>query len=62
MTHKFSVGQSVGYRSRRTLETLFNVVQLLPNEDSFGVPRYKVKAAAGESFERVVQEADLTLG
>jgi hypothetical protein len=61
MAHKYGVGTKVGYRDPRSLETVFQVVKLLPSEDSADEPRYRIKAAA-ETFERVAAEGELNPG
>jgi hypothetical protein len=59
--HRFHVGERLivndGGRSLQRLRTMCRVIALLPVEG--GPPRYRVRSEA-ESFERVVDEADLS--
>ena len=63
MSHKFKLGQSVRQLgtsyvgSKSTVDGLFEVVRLLPDDRS-GEPLYRIKSAGGE---RAAREGDLTL-
>ncbi len=58
-THRYKMGQTVIYHAPRGVlaSSRYTVVRLLPLED--GALKYRIKAA-GESFERVAKESELT--
>ncbi|MDP4006275.1 hypothetical protein [Methylobacterium sp. NEAU K] len=63
MSHKFKIGQNVRQPglsyvgSKSTLDGLFEVVRLLPDDRS-GEPSYRIRSAGGE---RAARESDLIL-
>lgn len=63
MTHRFSVGQRVRLRSGQgglpPSGGAFKIIRALPIE-RWGEVRYRIKSEA-EQFERVADEANLTL-
>lgn len=60
-THKFKVGQTVGFAGRGSIKAArgdYKIIAQLPAESSG--PQYRVKSRA-EPHERIVQEYELTV-
>ncbi len=59
MAHKFSVGQSVEYRSIGAKTGVFKIVKQMPEEFRATDLKYRIKSNQ-ETFERNVLECDLS--